>query len=483
MRRLSKAWPIAASSSLLLAAFPPLNLGLLVFVALVPWLLSLRGSSAWGAFRSGYVFGVLFWLGQMHWLPVLTYRWTGSLGLALVPYALAPLVGALYFAGAACLFRLCWRAERPLWIAPIWAGVEVIRSYIPELAFPWGLLSGPLASFPPLIQLAYFGTVYAVSAWVAMVNVLFALYVSHGWVPRLRFAALFCVAMAGIALVRYSMPVRGQVRTITVGQPGVNLAFGDPSEKIAKVEGPVRRLISQAADQRSSLLVLPEGLVSGDGSFPPVVPFELRPDVPVLFGGPRGRSPTYQSAFAYDGQWKYADKTRLVIFGEYVPFRDKLPFLSSFQLPGSDLTAAERASIVQVGGLKVGPLLCFEALFYDVALQQAKNGAQLLAIMSIDDWYMGTGAPEQLRSGAIWRAVETGLPVVRAASLGHSLAVDPRGRVVAEAPLGQTVALKADVPIPDDPRRFPPAEAVPHLLAASVVVPLAFVRRVLVEKA
>ena len=100
--------------------------------------------------------------------------------------------------------------------------------------------------------------------------------------------------------------------------------------------------------------------------------------------------------------------------------------------------------------------------------------AQLLAVMSIDDWYMGSAAPEQLRMAAVWRAVETGLPLVRSASLGYSLAVDARGNVLAEAPLGKRFPLRVELDIPQKADLFPPVNVFPWLAAAScVAAPLA----------
>lgn len=90
----------------------------------------------------------------------------------------------------------------------------------------------------------------------------------------------------------------------------------------------------------------------------------------------------------------------------------------------------------------------------------------MLAVMSIDDWYMGTAAPAQLREGTIWRAVETGLPTVRSASLGSTMAVNGRGDVLAELPIGQRDALIVDMVVgPPLPRAWV-AEAVPWLLLA-----------------
>jgi apolipoprotein N-acyltransferase len=192
--------------------------------------------------------------------------------------------------------------------------------------------------------------------------------------------------------------------------------------------------------------------VQGGATIPPQIPFEVRDDLPVIFGGKRGTGPIYQTAFAYDGAWSYADKTRLVIFGEYVPFRN-LPLIGSFNLAPVDIQPGSEVKALQVGTLRVGPLICFEALFPDLARKQKANGAQILAVMSVDDWYFGTGALEVLKAGTLFRAVETGLPVVRAGGLGYSLIADARGSVLHEARLGERQITAAVLQIP--PRGMP----------------------------
>src|SRR5688572_21257953 len=101
--RLVRAWPILASAVMLLAAFPPFNFGLLVFVALVPWLMSLREATGRESFKSGYLFGLMFMGGQLFWIHPFVERWTHSFWLALVPWVLATAAGALYFAIAGWL--------------------------------------------------------------------------------------------------------------------------------------------------------------------------------------------------------------------------------------------------------------------------------------------------------------------------------------------------------------------------------------------
>jgi apolipoprotein N-acyltransferase len=468
--RITKAWPIAASVAMLLAAFPPFNLALLVFVALAPWLVSLKGASNWGAFRSGYLFGLLYMLGQMAWLQSLTNHWVHNFGLSLVPWFLSALVAGFYFAAAGWLIRLCWNQNRP-WLIPIaWVGIEVFRSFIPGLAFPWGLIATPLWPMPILIQTAFYGTIYLVSAWVVLANVTVALILAELQYQVLLSYVTVWVVLLAVSLVRYTDEPKGQTVPVVIGQPGVDMAFGDPVLREANLERNLAKLFVQAKAQRPRLFVLPEGLTRPTDTLPPPVPFEIPEGLPVLFGGQRGSEPVYQSAFSYDGKWRYADKMRLVVFGEYVPGRKWIPFLDRFDLPSGDLTPSSKVSAIEVGGLRVGPLLCFEGLFADVAQRQVENGAQMLAVMAVDDWYVGTAAPAQLKCGAIWRAVETGLPVARSATRGYTLAADARGNVLAEAPFGELAALCVKLTVPVKPDRMPIRPFVPWVLLLSCPV-------------
>ncbi len=465
--------PAVLSALLCLAAFPPLNLGLLVFVAWVPWLLRLREGDGRLGFRSGLAFGFVFLLGQMAWLPVLVRNWTGSTVLAVVPLVLAALVGQFYFGLAGWLMASAYRQRLP-WLVPVaWAGVEVFRSYIPVLAFPWGLAAFPLWPYPVLIQHAFLGTIVLVGAWVLLANVLAAELLAEPNLQRIRAGAMVWLVLLLASWVRFGAATEGRTTAVTIGQPGVNLAFVDSGTE-SRLREAIAEILARATLQRSSFVVLPEGVARVPTLGEPNVEF-ARPDLPpVLFGGQRGSGPTYQSAFAFDGRWSIADKTRLVVFGEFVPGRNWIPFLDRFQLPSGDLTAGERLSQVEIAGVRVGPLLCFEGLFWDLADRHARAGAQMLAVMAIDDWYVGTAAPDQLAASAVWRAVESGLPTVRAASLGYSMAIDGRGRILARAPFGRTTALRVEKQVPDRAEASPARAALPWIfLAVLPLIPLA----------
>lgn len=457
MARLVKAWPCLASAVLINLAFPPFNLGLLVLAGLVPWLTSLKDCDGKQGFRSGWTFGFLLMLGQMFWMFTFINRWVQNPILSLIPYILGCAYLALFFGLLGSLGSLSWRHKMPWAIPLLWAGLEIARSYIPVLAFPYSLIATPLWTFPWMIQGAYFGSIYLVSAWVVVVNLFLVMALAKGssWRQVRGYFAVVALVLLG-SFVRFNDELPTKRMAVTVGQPGADLAFGNPDENALKIQREVDLFTVQALLNGSELLVLPEGIAGGSGAFPPDPPFGVNEKVPVIFGGQRGSEPRFQTAFSFDGTWKFADKTRLVVFGEFVPLRNQLPFLTSaFNLPGGDLQAASEVKALDVGGYRVGPLLCFEGLFPDIAYRQAQNGSQLLAVMSVDDWYMGTTAPDQLKAGSVWRAVETGLPLVRAGSLGYSFAVDPRGRLLREVPTGSAQSFRVELPIaPANPFPF-----------------------------
>ncbi len=95
-------------------------------------------------------------LGQMFWVISLVQKWTGSFGLSLVPWVLCGFLGAFYFAFIGVLVRGAF-LRGYVWAIPlVWAGVEIGRSFIPGLAFPWFLLSTPLARYPALDAIGVF---------------------------------------------------------------------------------------------------------------------------------------------------------------------------------------------------------------------------------------------------------------------------------------------------------------------------------------
>ncbi len=457
-RRLANFLPAVISAALVTLAFPPFNLLFLVFVALAPWVGYLRVCTAKEARSSGLVFGVLFFGAQLFWIYSFVNQWVGNPVIAVIPWLVATALGAPFYALAGGLIHRCWIKGWPWAIPLVWAGAEAFRIFIPGLSFPWAQLGLPLARIPALVQAASLGTLFLVSAWVMLFNVLVAFFIfppkgekfndfQHG-----RLVVRMGLAFVGIMLVpgvRMLQIPEGTRKVFTLAQPGLDMAFSARETRPMLMASAGQRLMSAALHQASDLVIFPEGFGETSEGIPPLSGLGSRPPMSTIFGAIRkDGDQDHQSAFAYDGSWQFADKTRLVIFGEYVPFRDNLPFLKSFNLPSGDLTPGLILNTPVVNKMKLGPLICFEGVFTELAEAQQRQGAQVLVQMSIDDWYETTPAHEQLWLASIWRSIESGLPLVRVGSRGKTLATDSRGRILAMAPIGQEIPLRVEVNVP-----------------------------------
>lgn len=455
MKKLALEYGPAVISAILLSlAFPPANVFLLVFVALVPWFKQLRDGEGWQAAKRGYLFGFLYFGFQMFWICPFVFRWTGKLGLALLPWVISAFLAGFFFMLVGWLINRCFKRNW-WWAVPlVWAGIEGFRAYIPMLAFPWGNVSLPLWRIPSIVQHGAWGTMFLVSAWVIVANLLILefMYPKEEKPDRRlvwRLGSIF-MGLLVMSTARFAMVPEGVVRTFTLGQPGVDMAFSELAEEKRLLAEATPEMVAAAVMQKSDLLVLPEGYAGRNVGDPIFTPLGEQPLTRVIMGGNHvDGETTYQTAFLWDSaKWSYADKTRLVVFGEFVPFRDQLPFLKSFDLPAGDLQPAKNLVTLDAGDFKIGQLICFEGVFPDLAERHSNNGAQVLVQMSIDDWYEKTPCHDQLWMSSVWRSIESGLPLVRVGSRGQSLATDSRGGMVTMLPIGERIAGEAKLVVP-----------------------------------
>jgi apolipoprotein N-acyltransferase len=444
--------------------FAPAGLWGFAFVAATPLLLAVRGATLAGAALLGWLEGtVASAIAVTPWITAATqdYFRTGPAGAI----AFATLIGqvfhalptAVFAAGARRLQRLP-AAARIVTIAGLWTGLELLRSRVLTGA-PWDLLGHALSPSPLWMQTADFGGVYAVSfACMAIA----ACGAELGRAPRTAVVTALAVAgiWAGYGALRLTQERDGDetVRIALVQGNVPNAWRVDPG----RAEESFRAFADATAGalaERPALVVWPENainfLLEPNPRFGGDIARLLGPGGPVLLiGGPRfvqrepGRAEFFNAAYliAPDGAVAASyDKRRLVPFTEYAPI-PRIPALGwRFDSPG-DYTPGRTPTVFREP-VPFGVLICFEAIYPDLARDLVTGGAELLLNISNDAWFGTTAGLEQHFTIAAFRAVEQRRALARATNTGITALVGPSGRVLARFPTQQRGAWTVDVPL------------------------------------
>jgi apolipoprotein N-acyltransferase len=332
---------------------------------------------------------------------------------------------------------------------------EALRSW-EGLGGPWGLLGASQWNAPALLAVAALGGIWGLSLLLVAVNVAVAAAVAPGVPGATR--ALAAVAAAALPLAalgfwawRPAPPPVGTVRVAFV-QPGV---VGPVEERFRASERLSRAL---PADARPDLVAWGESSVGRDPAASPgdvarLAAVARDAGAPVLANVDAERAGDggiYKSALLVgpSGVLGSYDKLRLVPFGEYVPLRPLLGWVTRV----TDAAAVDRhrgadLAVLDAGGLAVGPLVCFESAFPDLARNLAARGAELVAVQTADTTFQGSWGLDQHASLSAVRAVESGRPVLQAAISGTSAAFDARGHRLAWAPGGWRGADVVELPL------------------------------------
>ncbi|MGW0826856.1 apolipoprotein N-acyltransferase [Streptomyces sp. NPDC002845] len=420
-------------------AFPEPSLWWFAYVALVPWMLLIRSApTARRAVYDGWLGGFGFMLAMHHWLLPNLHVFT---------FVLAALLGVLWAPWGWLVRRFLGGAPSPGLIAAAllvlpsgWLTVELVRSW-QGLGGPWGLLGASQWQVEPALRLASVGGVWLLSFLVVAVNVAVTVLVGvrRSRVPAV--AGLVATATATSAAWVWSPrpDVDGSVR-VAVVQPGV---VHGPDARFAREEALTRQLAGQGQDL--DLIVWGESSVGADLAERPdladriaALSRETGTDIVVNVDARRSDRPgIYKSSVVVGPQGPTGeryDKMRLVPFGEYVPARSVLGWATSVgEAAGEDRRRGSGQVVLDVGGgLRAGPLVCFETAFPDMSRRLVEDGAQLLLAQSATSTFQQSWAPEQHASLAALRAAETGRPMVHATLTGVSAVYGPSGERIGD---------------------------------------------------
>jgi apolipoprotein N-acyltransferase len=481
-RRALIAFLAGAISALSLAPFNAWPLLFLTFPVAV-WLIDGSAAGRFGgvlaAAGAGWFFGFgfflagLYWIGHAFLVDAKTFGWLMPFAVTALPAGLAIFI-ALGFA----LARMLWGRGpiRILALAAALTATEWLRGHVLS-GFPWNSfgysLTGPLVLAQSASVLGLWGlTLLAVAIFASPATLADeATDTRRRWLP-LTLGILTLALMAGYGAWRLH-------RTPTTFVDDVRLRIMQPNlpqdEKFnygarQKIMSHYLSLSDRATGPQSSGLRDVTHLIWPESAFPFFLTREpeamrqiadLLPAGTVLLTGAARYADTppgqprraYNSVYAIDHEGNVLsvyDKVHLVPFGEYLPFQEtleKLGFMQLTKVQGGFLSGDRHRSYELRGAPRFLPLICYEIVFPGAVVPPGERPGWLLNLTN-DAWFGISSGPYQHFQQARVRAIEEGLPLVRAANNGISAVVDPLGRVVRDLPLGTEGVLDSGLPRP-----------------------------------
>jgi len=429
-----RAIAAALSAFALAAAFPKLGAAWIVPLGTAALFWAWQGASWRRAALLGLLAGLIFFSLDYAWVGHTVSHYVGAFG-PIVPIAPA-LFEAPYFAAAGALAAAAYARTR-LGLAPLAAAAAFTLC-------DWARSVGVLGA--PFDQLGYTqadGPLRAIAAYAGTYGITFALCVLGAYAADAlhrrtwRTCAIAWVSVAAVAFVAWiAWPARAlPAPTIRVAAVQGNIA---QSLKWNNLNLAVRRytkLTQEAIAGRAKLIVWPETVMTTYLNRDPELVRSIgdlaRDGNATIVAGAQEYSTgkVYDALFIFapDGSYTTYRKRQLVPFAEHFPAEKYLFWLPYVSSLSARVDTGRVDGVYPTQALPIGPLICWESAFADLANAQMRNGAKLLVVSTDDAWFGETSGPYMHAQISQLRAIETGAYVVRAAATGISGVIAPDG--------------------------------------------------------
>ncbi len=472
---------LSITSGLVLSlAFPPWNADLAAWIAITPLLTAMQREKALHrAAICGFFFGFAFFLIDLRWI-VETMVSHGKFSTITAILVFISMVSTLaIIPGVFSLLSVFFvnRSFDIFFVAPItWTALEYFRTYV-FTGFPWDCLGYSQANRLTLIQVCDLTGVYGLSFLILIGNVSVLLFIKMLINRSRRYVFHVCVCLSSLIVVlaygfhrldHFPREIEG-VETV-----GVGILQGDVPQDVkwdpasrSRTFIRYERLAKDALKQGATFMIWPETSVpvvigGSDITWKYATNISKKLQVAMLIGAPfesrkKGQVNYFNSAFLVeDGELTQRyDKIHLVPFGEYMPLSWILPLGPGLAAREEDYSAGSQVILMRPNGFPpFSVLICYEAIFPDLARTAVNSGAKVLVNITNDGWFGNSAAPYQHLAMAGFRAVENRVWLFRAANTGISAVYDPAGRQVASLPLMEQGALVYKVPRHPDAGSF-----------------------------
>ena len=435
-------------------AFPPVGAWPLAFLAPVPLLFVLHEARPSRGFALGLLYGAVGFGLTLSWILLF-----GRLA-----WSALTLLTALSTALFGTLFPLVRLSGHPVWsaagAAALWTAIDWARGLWPLGGFTWGSLGVSQVPNRITVRIAVVAGVWGVTFLVVFVASLVATALQGSTPRHLRGLALGLAAIAALAPAAIPF-AEATGRSLDVAaiqvdfRRGERLSSGAGDVTVTRLNFDLHRRLSDDP---------PDLAIWGESALDPRSLSDLggvrdaiaRVGVPVLLGStsrdirnPAQRGPLYNQAVVFDGGGAVVDtyrKTHLVPYGEYIPWKPVVGWISALEQIGYELAPGDALHTVSAPGLPVfGTPICFENSFPALDRGFVEQGAEFLVILTNNASYAQTAASAQHLQMSRMRAIEDGRWVVHAAVSGISAFIDPTGRTYDETELFRPTIIRRTI--------------------------------------
>lgn len=423
-------------------------------------------------FWLGWFFGLghftagLYWVTYALTVDVATFWWAMPFALFGLPSILA------VFTGSSFLLTSYWPYKgisRSFAFAAIWVGVEWLRGYL-FTGFPWNLLGYAWAFSSEMSQLASLGGVYGLSFLTILMATSLVYIAGRRPVERNIALSIYLIAafcwLWGKEHLKSPEVISSPPLAIRLVQPSIPQTLKwDPAQKEANLQKLLDMTV-QPSHLPLKAIIWPESAISFFLEQDPARRFLIAESLPkgayLFTGGLRRTDSTplsiWNSLLVLNDMGDivtHYDKSHLVPFGEYLPFR---AFLDGIFGKGSikkitagtvDFTAGSGPTTLPLPELpSFSGLVCYEVIFPRAVINPTQSRPGWIINVTNDAWYGNTSGPYQHLEAARFRAIEEGIPLVRAANSGVSAVFDAYGQMTGSLKLNEKGVLDVLLPTP-----------------------------------
>lgn len=427
----------------------------------------------------GFVYGLTFFIVLLQWMTVIgTDAW-----ILLAAYC------ALWNAAFGSLVGPLSRLRgATLWVACGWVVMEALRGRVPLGGFPWGEIAFSQGNSPlaPLTSIAGMAGVTFLAVWIAGLAI--EAVRRRRW--HLLLVVVIVTAVTSLVIPR-PFEFGGESGTAIVavvqgGTPGTGMeAMGT---RRAVLQTHIDQTLALAAAIEAGEVAQPRFVLWPENSsdIDPYQDASVAEDisaaatavgVPIVVGAVvETEDPTKveNTGIVWDPTTGPGDvyvKNHPVPFGEFVPFREQLaPLIGRFERVPRDFVRGDSPGVLEVGGIVIGDVICFEVAYDDVFIGVIDGGAQLITVQTNNATYQGTGQPEQQWDIERLRALQAGRTVVVASTTGVSGFIEPDGTVTARMDEGERGFLVQEVSLRSGRTPSTVLGAIPEIIAGGALL-------------